>query len=140
MSHWQRPPRTLACSPGPLWPLPRSPMVTASTAWELADVSGGRFRLGLGTQVRAHIPRRYSAEFDPTGPRLLDYALAVRASFAAFRGDPPDHHDPYYDLSWLAGHGVATRRTWPAGSPSRTPCAMSGGRRPTRQARRQVHH
>ena len=38
---------------------PRSPMVTASIAWELADASGGRFRLGLGTQVRAHIERRY---------------------------------------------------------------------------------
>ena len=47
---------------------PRSPMVTAATAWELAQSSGGRFRLGLGTQV--HIERRYSAEFDRPGPRL----------------------------------------------------------------------
>jgi len=38
--------------------LPRSPMVTASTAWELAEATGGRFRLGVGTQVRAHIERR----------------------------------------------------------------------------------
>lgn len=80
---------------------PRSPMVTASTAWELADVSGGRFRLGLGTQVRAHIQRRYSAEFDPPGPRLRDYVLAVRASFAAFRGEPLDHHGDFYNLSLL---------------------------------------
>ena len=42
---------------------PRSPMVTAQTAWELADATGGRFRLGLGTQVRAHIERRYGVEF-----------------------------------------------------------------------------
>ncbi|HAN35801.1 MAG TPA: LLM class F420-dependent oxidoreductase, partial [Acidimicrobiaceae bacterium] len=34
---------------------PRSPMVTAEIAWELAEATGGRFRLGLGTQVRAHI-------------------------------------------------------------------------------------
>ncbi|MCB1004098.1 MAG: TIGR03617 family F420-dependent LLM class oxidoreductase [Acidimicrobiales bacterium] len=66
---------------------PRSPMVTASNAWELADVSGGRFRLGLGTQVRAHIERRYSAEFDPPGPRLREYVLALRAIFRAFAGD-----------------------------------------------------
>jgi len=66
---------------------PRSPMVTASTAWELAELSGGRFRLGLGTQVRAHIERRYAAAFDPPGPRLREYVQAVKASFAAFRGE-----------------------------------------------------
>ena len=49
---------------------PRSPMITAVTAWELAEASVGRFRLGLGAQVRAHIERRYAAEFDPPGPRL----------------------------------------------------------------------
>ena len=44
---------------------PRSPMITASTAWELAEASTGRFALGLGTQVRAHVVRRYSSAFDP---------------------------------------------------------------------------
>ena len=66
---------------------PRSPMVTAANAWELADVSGGRFRLGLGTQVRAHIQRRYAAAFDPPGPRLREYVLALRAIFRAFTGE-----------------------------------------------------
>ena len=66
---------------------PRSPMVTAQTAWELADVSGGRFRLGLGTQVRTHVERRYSAEFDGPGPRLKEYVLALRAIFRAFHGE-----------------------------------------------------
>jgi alkanesulfonate monooxygenase SsuD/methylene tetrahydromethanopterin reductase-like flavin-dependent oxidoreductase (luciferase family) len=46
----------------------RSPMVTAGVAWELAEVSGGRFRLGLGTQVRAHIERRYGAPSTRRGP------------------------------------------------------------------------
>jgi probable F420-dependent oxidoreductase len=67
---------------------PRSPMVTAATAWELAEASGGRFRLGLGTQVRAHIERRYGTAFDPPGPRLEEYVHAVRACFSAFRGEP----------------------------------------------------
>ncbi len=66
---------------------PRSPMVTAQTAWELAEASGGRFRLGLGTQVRAHIERRYGSSFDPPGPRLREYVEALRAIFRAFRGE-----------------------------------------------------
>jgi len=81
---------------------PRSPMVTAATAWELADASGGRFRLGLGTQVRAHIERRYGVAFDPPGPRLRDYVGAVRAAFAAFRGDQRlDFHSEHYELTLL---------------------------------------
>lgn len=81
---------------------PRSPMVTASVAWELAEASGGRFRLGLGTQVRAHIQRRYGAEFDRPGPRLREYVQAVRAIFAAFRGEAPLAHDgEFWKLSLL---------------------------------------
>ena len=49
---------------------PRSPMITASTAWELAEATDGKFLLGLGTQVKAHIERRFSSEFEPPGPRL----------------------------------------------------------------------
>lgn len=82
---------------------PRSPMVTAATAWELADATGGRFRLGLGTQVRAHIERRYGVAFDPPGPRLADYVGAVRAAFAAFRGAPLDFHSDHYELTLLPG-------------------------------------
>ncbi len=81
---------------------PRSPMVTAQTAWELADASGGRFRLGLGTQVRAHIERRYGAQFDPPGPRLREYVEAVRACFRAFRGtEPLDFDGEFTKLSLL---------------------------------------
>lgn len=81
---------------------PRSPMVTAQIAWELADATDGRFRLGLGTQVRAHIERRYDAPFDPPGPRMRDYIAAVRACFVAFRGDGPlDHHNDHYQLNLL---------------------------------------
>lgn len=63
---------------------PRSPMVTAMTAWDLAEASGGRFILGLGTQVRAHITRRFSTEWDSPGPRLRDYVLALRAIWDAW--------------------------------------------------------
>ncbi len=83
---------------------PRSPMVSAAVAWELAENTRGRFRLGLGSQVRAHVERRYSAEFDPPGPRLKDYVEAVKACFRAFRGEEKLSHDgPYYQLSLLPG-------------------------------------
>jgi probable F420-dependent oxidoreductase len=80
---------------------PRSPMISAQLAWELQEATGGRFRLGLGTQVRTHIVRRYGAEFDRPGPRLRDYVRAVRACFAGFRGAPLDHHGDFYELTFL---------------------------------------
>jgi probable F420-dependent oxidoreductase len=80
---------------------PRSPMVTAQVAWELADATEGRFRLGLGTQVRAHVVRRYGMEFDPPGPRMRDYVLALRAIFQGFRGEPFGYQGDYWDLSLL---------------------------------------
>ncbi len=81
---------------------PRSPMVTAATAWELAEASGGRFRLGLGAQVRAHILRRYGSEYDPPGPRMREYVLAVKQIFESFRtGAPLEVEGEYYALSLL---------------------------------------
>lgn len=86
---------------------PRSPMVTAQTAWELAEVTGGRFRLGLGSQVRAHIERRYGTEFEPPVARLRDYVLAVRACWAAFRGDAPlAYEGRFYRMSLLPAAGM----------------------------------
>jgi len=93
---------SLTFSTGIAVAFPRSPMVSAALAWELAENTQGRFRLGLGSQVRAHIERRYSAEFDPPGPRLKDYVSAVKACLRAFRGDERLSHDgPYYQLSLM---------------------------------------
>ena len=80
---------------------PRSPMVTAQVAWELQEATGGRFRLGLGTQVKTHVERRYSASFEHPGPRLADYVRAVKACFTGFRGQPLDHQGEFYRLSFL---------------------------------------
>ena len=85
-------------------------MVSAALAWELAETTGGRYRLGLGSQVRAHVERRYGAEFQPPGPRLKDYVQAVQACLRAFRGDERLAHDgPYYKLSLLPAQWAPRR-------------------------------
>ena len=58
---------------------PRSPTVTAMSAWTLQKLSGGRFTLGLGTQVKAHIERRFGLPSSPAGPWIREYVGAVRA-------------------------------------------------------------
>jgi probable F420-dependent oxidoreductase len=93
---------TLTFTTGIAVAFPRSPMVSAAIAWELAHNTEGRFRLGLGSQVKAHIQRRYGVEFAPPGPRLRDYVLAVKACFRAFRGDEQlSHEGAYYRLNLL---------------------------------------
>src|SRR3954462_13502014 len=63
----------------------RSPMVTAQISWDLQDLSSGRFILGLGTQVKAHITRRFSMPWDKPASRLKDYILALRAIWQSFQ-------------------------------------------------------
>jgi probable F420-dependent oxidoreductase len=88
---------------------PRSPMITASCAWELADTTDGRFVLGLGTQVKAHIERRYSTVYDHPGPRLREYVLATRAIFRAFQGlEPLQFEGEFYRFTLLG-------ETWSGG-------------------------
>ena len=66
---------------------PRSPMTTAYVAWDLAQQSNGRFILGLGTQIKAHIVRRFSTEWGSPGPRLRDYILAMRAIWHSWQNN-----------------------------------------------------
>ena len=67
----------------------RSPMETAQTAWDLQDLSDGRFILGLGTQVKAHVKRRFSMPWDRPVARLRDYILALRAIWRSFQTEEP---------------------------------------------------
>ena len=76
---------------------PRSPMVTAQIAWDLAGFSGGRFILGLGTQVKAHIERRFSSVWDSPVGRLRDYIGALRAIWRCWQtGEKLDYRGQYY--------------------------------------------
>ncbi len=65
---------------------PRSPLATAQVAWDLQHLSGGRFQLGLGTQVKGHIERRYATPWTGApGPRLREYILCMQAMFKSFQ-------------------------------------------------------
>lgn len=86
---------------------PRSPMVTAQLSWDLASLSDGRFVLGLGTQIKAHITRRFSTEWTSPTPRLREYVLSLRAIWRSFQQSEPlrfegDHYrfsllTPFFD-------------------------------------------
>lgn len=79
----------------------RSPTLAAYAAWDIAVLSGGRFELGLGTQIRQNIEDRYAVPFgdDPVA-RLGDYVGAVRAAFAAFAtGKAPAYESPHYHVT-----------------------------------------
>jgi probable F420-dependent oxidoreductase len=76
---------------------PRSPMVMAQIAWDLQALSGGRFILGLGTQVKAHIERRYGMAWEPPIAKLRDYIGALRAIWRAWQnGAKLDYHGRFY--------------------------------------------
>ena len=66
---------------------PRSPMVAANVGWDLAASTGGRFMLGLGSQIRAHNEKRFSVPWTPPAPRMREYIQAVRAIWTAWKGD-----------------------------------------------------
>ena len=75
----------------------RTPFSMAMTAWDLQRASGGRLFLGLGTQVRAHVERRFSVEFDHPAARVTDYIRCLRAIWDTFQtGSKPDYDGPFY--------------------------------------------
>ena len=81
---------------------PRSPMVLAYSARDLQDFSGGRFRLGLGTQVKGHIQRRFSTEWDSPGPRMREYVQSLHAIWGAWQtGERLEYHGEYYNFSLM---------------------------------------
>jgi probable F420-dependent oxidoreductase len=65
--------------------LPRSPMHLAHTAYDLQLMSRGRFRLGLGSQIRPHIEHRYGATWDRPAARMREWVLAVKAILTAWQ-------------------------------------------------------
>lgn len=96
----------------------RNPMTLATIGWDLQAFSKGRFILGLGSQIRPHITKRFSMEWSHPAPRMREMIMAIRAIWdtwengtpLAFRGDFYTHTlmTPFFtpDCADLAGFGV----------------------------------
>ena len=72
---------------------PRNPMHLAYQAWDLQRFSGGHFYLGLGSQVKAHIEKRFGVDFDPPASRMREYIQALKAIFECWQNDAPMDFD-----------------------------------------------
>lgn len=82
--------------------IPRSAVQTAHSAWDLQTLSQGRFRLGLGSQIKPHITRRYGGSWDRPAAQLRDFVGAVKAVFDTWQhGTPLDYHGEYTALSLM---------------------------------------
>lgn len=83
---------------------PRSPLVMAQIAWDLQGFSGGRFELGLGTQVKGQNERRYAAPWTAApGPRLREYLQCMQAMFHTFQtAAPPCFKGTHYQFTLMA--------------------------------------
>jgi probable F420-dependent oxidoreductase len=82
---------------------PRAPAATALAAWTLQRLSKGRFTLGLGSQVKGHIERRYGMAWSPPGPWMRDYVGALRAIWACWQqgGTKLDYQSEHYKLNLM---------------------------------------
>jgi len=78
---------------------PRSPTVTAMVARDLAELSSGRFVLGLGTQVKRINEERFSVPFEHPAPKMAEAVEVVREVLATFGGKPIDHRGRFYTVT-----------------------------------------
>lgn len=78
---------------------PRSPTITAMEAMDLDELSGGRFMIGLGTQVKRINENRFSVPFEHPAPKLKEYAQVMRTVWAANRGDDVVFEGRFYNVT-----------------------------------------
>jgi len=82
---------------------PRSPTVLAHIAWDLAKASRGRFIMGLGTQVKAHIERRFGMTWESPAPKLREMILAMRALWDCWQNDTRlNYRGEFYKLTLMS--------------------------------------
>ncbi|MEI2776805.1 MAG: TIGR03617 family F420-dependent LLM class oxidoreductase [Tetrasphaera sp.] len=81
--------------------LARSPMVLAQQAWDIQRLSGGRLRIGLGSQVKAHITSRFGMTWDKPAAQMREFVQAVRAIWTCWQDDVPLRFAGRYYRHWL---------------------------------------
>ncbi len=82
---------------------PRSPMHLAYQAWDLQRLSNGRFALGLGTQIKPHIERRFSTTWHRPVDHMVAVIAALRAIWDCWSGNAElDHHSEFYDIDLMS--------------------------------------
>lgn len=81
---------------------PRSPLAHAMLAWDLQALSGGRFMLGLGTQVRAHNERRFGVKWEKPVKRLREMIQMIRAVWDTFQNNTrPTFKGEFYEFTLM---------------------------------------
>jgi probable F420-dependent oxidoreductase len=92
--------RELRVATGAIVAFARSPTLVAQGAWDLQRLSGGRFELGLGSQVKGNLEGRFGVAWAPPAPRMRDYVRALRAVFARWQtGAPLGFESAHYRLT-----------------------------------------
>ncbi len=81
---------------------PRSPMVLAQLGWDLQEQSGGRFILGLGTQVKGHNERRFGVKWEHPGPKLREMIQMIHAIWDCWQsGTRPSFQGKFYNFTLM---------------------------------------
>jgi len=94
----------------------RSPMIAAQLGHDLQLATNGRYVLGLGTQMRGHIVRRFSMPFDRPAARMRDYILAVKAIWRTWNeGEELDYRGEFYTIDKMPDYFIP--RSSPNGAP-----------------------
>src|SRR5207344_3532711 len=65
----------------------RNPMILANIGYDLQSFSEGRFNLGLGSQIKAHIEKRFSMPWSHPAPRMRELILAIKAIWDTWNND-----------------------------------------------------
>ena len=91
----------------------RNPMTLANIGWDLQAFSKGRFVLGLGSQIKPHITKRFSMEWSHPAPRMQEMILAMRAIWDTWQnGTPLDFRGEFYTHTLMTPFFAPSASDW----------------------------
>ena len=119
---------------------PRSPMHLANAAYDLHLLSEGRFRLGLGSQIKAHVERRFGARWRKPVPQMREWVLATKAILDSWQDGHPGRlqgrlHDAHPDDAGVQPRAQPLRRSQSSGGRPGAENERDGGRSGRRDPR-----